>query len=88
MIKFDKPTNLNGIELMAELNAADVKINGWPEIDLDNNLFLDIAEKDEAKVKLIVAAHNGTMVAPEPTIQQKLKNIGLDFEELKAALSL
>jgi hypothetical protein len=88
MIKFDKPTNLNGIELMAELNAADVKINGWPEIDLDNNLFLDIAEKDEAKAKLIVAAHNGTMVAPEPTIQQKLENIGLNFEDLKAALGL
>jgi hypothetical protein len=88
MIKFDKPINLNGIELMAELNAAGVKVNDWPSIDLDNNLFLDISNKDEAKAKLIVAAHNGTMVAPEPTIQQKLENIGLNFEDLKAALGL
>jgi hypothetical protein len=91
MIKFNRPTNLNGAELRQELNAAGVKISDEPsavKADTDNNLWLDIASKDEAKAKSVVEAHNGTIVAPEPTVADKLANAGLNLEDLKAALGL
>lgn len=84
MKKFDKPTNLNGAELLAELKAAGLKAsrivqcNDGIEIDVD----------DEAKAKPIVAAHNGTTKAPELTLEQKLQSVGLDLHELKSALGL
>jgi len=86
MIEFTKPTNLNGAQLLAELNAAGVTINKSPAIDGDGNFWLDIAKADEAKAKPIVATHNGTTVAPEPTVADKLASVGLSIEELKAAL--
>jgi hypothetical protein len=88
MIKFNKPENLNGTELMAELNAAGIKITEPPLIDGNGDFWLDIAEKDEAKATPIVAAHNGTTVAPEATVAQKLASVGLDVQDLKAALGL
>jgi hypothetical protein len=88
MIKFDKPQNLNGTELLTELNDAGVRITESPSIDGNGDFWLDIAEKDEAKAKPIVAAHNGTTVAPEPTVAQKLASVGLSVEDLKAALGL
>jgi hypothetical protein len=88
MIKFNKPLNLNGTELLAELNAAGIQITQPPAIDGNGDFWLDIADKDEAKAKPIVVAHNGTTVAPEPTVQEKLANAGLTVEDLKAALGL
>ena len=88
MIKFDKPENLNGTELKAELNAAGVKIVNSPLIDGNGDFWLDIAAKDEAKAKPIVAAHNGTTVAPELTVEQKLATVGLNLGDLKTALGL
>jgi len=88
MIKFNKPENLNGAELLAELNAAGVEITNPPEIDGAGDFWLDIEAKDQTKAESIVAAHNGTIVAPQPTIQQKLASVGLDFEDLKTALGL
>ena len=88
MIQFTKPTNLNGEELRAELNAGGVVINEPPLIDGENNLWLDIAEADKAKATPIVAAHNGTTIAPEPTIADKLVAAGLSVAELKEALGL
>jgi hypothetical protein len=90
MIKFNKPSNLNGTELRQELNVAGVKINDQPSsVRVDNNdLWLDIASKDEAKAKSIVDAHNGTTFAPEPTVADKLANAGLTVEDLKSALGL
>jgi hypothetical protein len=88
MIKFNKPTNLNGTELLAELNAVGIEIVNPPSIDGNGDLWLDIADKDEAKAKPIIAAHNGTTVAPEPTIEQKLASVGLDLGDLKTALGL
>lgn len=88
MIKFDKPENLNGTELLAELNAAGISITEIPMVDGDGKLWLDIADKDKAKATTIVTAHNGTTVAPEPTIVQKLESVGLNIEDLKAALGL
>ena len=90
MIKLNKPTNLNGTELRQELNAAGVKISNEPSSLKDDNgdLWLDIADKDEAKAQVVVNAHNGTIVAPEPTVADKLQSVGLNLEDLKAALGL
>jgi hypothetical protein len=89
MIQFQVPTNLNGAELRQELNAGGVFIsNDTFAIILDDekNLCLDIAEVDKDKAAVIVAAHNGTTVAPEPTVAQKLTLVGLSLEELRTAL--
>jgi hypothetical protein len=91
MIKFNKPINLNGIELRDELNAAGVEISyesGAVAVDGNNNLVLDIEKADEAKALEIVASHNGTTIAPEPTIEDKLASVGLNLEDLKSALGL
>jgi hypothetical protein len=65
MIQFIKPTNLNGTELLAELNSGGVVVTGLPAIDGNGNFWLDITEADKAKATPIVAAHNGTTVAPD-----------------------
>jgi hypothetical protein len=88
MIKFEKPVNLNGAELSDELNSAGIVITTKPFVDGNGDLWLDIAKKDEVKAKSIVATHDGTTVAPEPTVQQKLASVGLDLGDLKAALGL
>ena len=91
MIKFNKPTNLNGAELRQELNATGVTISNdlnSVTIDANGDLWLDIASKDEAKAESVVEAHNGTTVAPEPTVADKLANAGLNLEDLKSALGL
>jgi len=88
MIQFTKPTNLNGAELLAELNAAGVSIDKSPSIDGEGNFWLDIAKADEAKAKPIVTAHNGTIVSPEPTVADKLASVGLSIADLKAALGV
>ena len=91
MIKFNKPKNLNGFELRNELNNAGIKINyGGSEvaIDEDGNFWLDISESDKVKAGSIVAAHNGTVIASEPTVVQKLASVGLSIDDLKDALGL
>jgi hypothetical protein len=88
MIQFTKPQNLNGAELLAELNAAGLLITNSPMIDGAGDFWLDIAEADKAKATPIVAAHNGTLVAPEQTIEDKLASVGLSLPDLKAALGL
>jgi hypothetical protein len=88
MIKFNKPENLNGDELIAELESAKIKMKDIPTVDAEGALWLDIASKDEAKAAEVVAAHNGTTIAPEPTVEQKLASVGLNLEDLKVALGL
>jgi len=88
MIKFNKPINLNGAELLEELNSAGVVITNKAVVDGNDDLWLDILNKDKVKATAIVAAHNGTTVAPEPTVEQKLASVGLNLEDLKAALGL
>jgi hypothetical protein len=88
MIKFNKPEKLNGTELLAELNAGKIKITEPPLIDGDKNLWLDIDAKDEAKAKPIIAAHNGTIVAPDKSAQRQAiaDRLGLTADELKVLL--
>ena len=88
MKTFTKPENLNGKELLAELSAVGVVVEGLPIDDGAGNLILNIASKDEAKAGSVVAAHNGTTVAPEPTIEDKLASVGLSLTDLKTALGL
>jgi hypothetical protein len=88
MITFTKPQNLNGKELLDELSAVGVVVQGLPVDDGAGNLILNIASKDEAKAAEVVAAHNGTTVAPQPTIEDKLSSVGLSLPDLKAALGL
>jgi hypothetical protein len=86
MIQFTKPENLNGAELIAELTAVGVAINEPPFIDGNGDFWLNIKVEDEAKAASIVATHNGTIIAPEPSIADKLASVGLSIEELKTAL--
>jgi hypothetical protein len=88
MIKFNKPENLNGLELINELNVAGVAIEKPPFIDGNNDFWLDINPADESVAAAVVAAHNGTTVAPEPTPADKLAAAGLTVDELKAVLGL
>ncbi len=87
MIKFDKPTNLNGAELIDELNVAGVNVKNRP-LDDGFNLWLDINSKDEAKTKAIVDAHNGTTIAPDLSAQRQaiLDRLGLTAEEAQLLL--
>jgi Ser/Thr protein kinase RdoA (MazF antagonist) len=82
---FTKPTNLNGVELIAELATAGIAVERIV-LEANGQLSVPVDAKDEAKAATVIAAHNGTTVAPEPTIAEKLASVGLSLEELKTAL--
>ena len=91
MIKFNKPENLNGAELLDELAAVGIvldKKEQAPSIDGNGDFWLDVKKADEAKAASVVEAHNGTTLAPEPTIEDKLASVGLNIVDLKSALGL
>jgi hypothetical protein len=88
MIKFDKPQNLNGAELLDELKNAGIKVNDIPTIDGNGDFWLDIDSSDKAAAAAVVAAHQGTIIAPEPTIEDKLASVGLNVNDLKTVLGL
>jgi hypothetical protein len=88
MIKFNKPINLNGSELLEELNAAGVKIIEKPYLDDNGDLWLQIDAKDEVKAKTVVNAHNGNTVAPGLNSREAiLAKLGLTAEEAAILLS-
>jgi hypothetical protein len=88
MITFTKPINLNGSELLAELNAGQVTITELPQIDGNGVLWLDVKETDKTKAEKIVALHDGTIIPPESTIDEKLASVGLSIDDLKVALGI
>jgi hypothetical protein len=91
MLQFSKPQNLNGAELLDELAAVGIILDKYyqaPIIDGEGRFWLDITQADKAKAEVVVAAHNGTTIAPEPTIEDKLASVGLSLSDLKAALGL
>lgn len=91
MIKFAKPTNLNGAELREELKAAGIVIdNSFGSVVDDGcgNLLLDISEDDETKAKVVVNSHNGTQIPKDPTLAEKLAALGVSIDDLKAALGV
>jgi hypothetical protein len=88
---FDKPENLNGVQLRDELNAAGVNIDygiGQVIENNDNTISLNINAKDKTKALSIVATHNGATIPVELTIEQKLASVGLNLGDLKTALGL
>ena len=88
MIKLNKPAKINGTELINELTASGVACNKPPFIDGNGDFWLDVKLADKAKAAEVVAAHNGTTVAPEPTIEDKLASVGLNLTDLKTALGI
>lgn len=91
MIKFNKPKNLNGKELLNELASVGILLDintQAPFIDGNGDLWLDIAELDKSAAENIVYSHNGTTVACEPTVEEKLASMGLSLTDLKSALGL
>ena len=88
MIKFNKPENLNGAELLGELTNAGIEIKEFPFIDGNGDFWLDVKATDKTQTTAIVAAHNGTIIAPEPTVADKLASVGLSIDDLKAALGV
>ena len=89
MIKFTKPEKLNGTELLAELNSVGLKITEPPMLDGNNDLWLDIDAKNEAKAKSVVNVHNGTTVAPDNSAAKSalLAKLGITADEAKLLLS-
>jgi hypothetical protein len=91
MIKFDKPTNLNGAELLDQLAAVGVIVNAEtsPLIDANGDFWLDILESDKKKAEPVVAAHNGTLIAPNLSVQRRaiLDRLGITAEEAALLLS-
>lgn len=85
MISFKLPTSLNGAQIVKELNAAGVVVNSICQVR-DDLLWLDIADKDKSKAQTVVNSHVG--INTEPSVIEKLEQIGLNLDELKAALLL
>ena len=85
MKTFTKPKNLNGAELIAELAAVGIIVDKV----LDNaDGTIGFETDNESAAAAVVAVHNGTTVAPEPTIEDKLASVGLNLTDLKAVLGL
>jgi hypothetical protein len=82
---FTKPQNLNGAELKQELAAVGITIDTVIDFG-DNTIGLD-TDKEQA-AKTVVDVHNGTTIAPEPTVADKLASVGLSVADLKSALGL
>jgi Ser/Thr protein kinase RdoA (MazF antagonist) len=83
---FTKPANLNGAEIIAELAAQGITVERIT-IEANGQLSVPVDAKDEAKAAAVIAAHNGTTVAPEPSIADKLASVGLSIDELKSVLA-
>lgn len=88
MIQFRKPINLNGTELIEELKQANINVVGLPMVE-DEMLKLNISEADTANATAIVAAHNGTVIAPDllATKAALLAKLGITEEEARLLLS-
>jgi len=83
MKTFTKPENLNGTELKKELIIAGIIVTDIYDFS-DGTIGFET--DNESAAAAVVAAHNGTTVAPEPTIADKLASVGLSLDELKAAI--
>jgi hypothetical protein len=91
MINFTKPQNLNGSELRAELRQAGVIIaDDIDSVTLSNDeLGLKIAATDKDKAAAVVAAHNGTTIAPDTSADKAalLSKLGITEDEARLLLS-
>lgn len=84
MKSFTIPTKLNGKQLKQEIEKKGIAINDFPTIK-DNQLFLDIDEKDYEKVQIIVSSHKGQdEIDHKISAIAKLAALGLTEEEIAA----
>lgn len=88
MIQFDKPENLNGFELVAELEAKGIKVIEPLVIDGNGDFWIDINSKDQVKAKAVVAVHNGTVAPVDNTTAKAelLAKLGITEDEAKLLL--
>ena len=82
---FNRPVNLNGTELIAELAGEGLIVS---KIIDNSDGTIEFLVDDFEAAKKIVANHNGTIKAPEPTIEEKLQSVGLSIDDLRTALGL
>lgn len=89
MISFDLPTNFNGLQFCEELKNAGINLNHQEDMyaTTDGVLWLNIETKDTQKAQDVLNAHV-PKPRPEPTVAEKLASVGLDLDDLKAALGL
>ena len=85
MKTFPKPENLNGAELLDELKKAGIVTDRIYDFSNGN---IGFETDDESTALAVVAVHKGTMIAPEPTVAEKLASVGLSVDDLKEALGL
>lgn len=84
---FNKPQNLNAGQLRDELKAAGIAFLDKEEVilvDSETTLQIDLAEDDKDAATKIIAKHVG--VDKPLSLGDKLASIGLNIDELKAAL--
>ena len=84
---FIKPNSLNGTTLIKELAAVGIAINSVNVVGED--LILDIADKDKAKVEAALLNHDGSDVpdskaAARASALAKLATLGLSADEIAA----
>lgn len=83
-MEFTKPQSLNGAQLKSELKGKGINVEVID--DLGNDLIsFEVSKAKEADAEAIVSAHVG--IDTVPTIAEKLASIGLDLDQLKAALA-
>ncbi len=87
MIKFIKPTNFNGADLESELLNKGIKLQSLAEV-IGDDLFLAIDDSESKVAGDVVKNHNGTIIAPEQTVADKLASLGLNLQDIKTALGL
>jgi hypothetical protein len=83
-MEFTKPNSLNGAQLKAELLDQGIDV----EVIDDNGtgtISFNVTKAKEGLAASIVADHVG--VDSVPTIADKLESVGLNIDELKAALA-
>lgn len=85
MKTFTKPQNLNGQELIAELANAGIVVD---QIFDFSDGTIGFETNNESKAASIVSAHNGTIIPSEPSVEDKLASVGLNLDDLKAALGI
>ena len=86
MKTFTKPQNLNGAELISELNAAGIAVI---EINDLANGQIAFETNNETTAAEIVANHNGTIIPVDLSAKRKaiLEKLGITEEEAKLLLS-
>lgn len=82
---FNKPKNLNGTELKAQLAEVGIIVDEIFDF-ADGTIGFNTDNKTAAE--LVVKGHNGTITAIEPTVQEKLASVGLNLNDLKEALGI